>query len=329
MKKAIISGVTGQDGSYLAEYLLDLDYKVVGLHRRSSNGNTSRVNSLLRHTNFILEEFDLTDPYSCGSVVKKYQPDEFYNLAAQSHVATSFQQPTTTFEINAVGVTNILESIRQHSPSTRFYQASTSEMFGRNYSSDQNGEKYQDEKTPMLPQSPYACSKLCAHHMVHIYRHSYGLFGCSGILFNHESPRRGANFVTRKITIYLAKLINGIIKDNEKLKLGNIDAYRDWGHAKDYVKSMHMILSYNKPDDYVIATGKTNSVKDFLKEAFQLFDLDYNDYIEIDPQLYRPCEVEFLKGDSTKARTILGWEPEYDFQKLVANMVYSDLDAFK
>ena len=329
MKTALVSGITGQDGSYLAEYLLELGYKVVGLHRRSSNNNTSRISSFLRHTNFILNEFDLTDPSDCGSTLKEYQPDEFYNLAAQSHVGTSFKQPTTTFEINAVGVTNVLESIRLHSPHTRFYQASTSEMFGRNYLVDAEGEKYQNEQTPMLPQSPYACSKLCSHHMVHIYRHSYDLFGCSGILFNHESPRRGSNFVTRKITIYLSKLINGLINKDEKLRLGNINAYRDWGHAEDYVKSMHMILNHDKPDDYVIATGKTHSVKDFLKEAFQLFDMDYNDYIMIDPAFYRPCEVEFLKGDSTKAKETLGWQPQYDFKKLVANMVYSDLEAFK
>lgn len=329
MKTALISGITGQDGSYLGEYLLDLGYKVVGLHRRSSNHDICRIESLIQHKNFILQEFDLTDPSDCGSTIKQYKPDEFYNLAAQSHVATSFKQPTTTFEINTVGVTNLLESIRLHSPDTKFYQASTSEMFGRNYLVDENGEKYQNEQTPMLPQSPYACSKLCSHHMVHIYRHSYNLFCCSGILFNHESPRRGANFVTRKITIYLAKLINGLIKDDEKLRLGNIEAYRDWGHAQDYVKSMHMILNHDTPDDYVIATGKTHSVKDFLQEAFQLFDLDYNNYIQIDPKFYRPCEVEFLKGDATKANETLGWKPVYDFHKLVANMVYSDLDKFK
>lgn len=324
-KKALITGVTGQDGSYLSELLLEKDYEVVGLYRRTSTNDFSRITHILNHKNFTTEEFDLTDPTNVFRIIDKYQPDEFYNLAAQSHVQTSFNQPTTTFEINTVGVINILEAIRSSSMHTRFYQASTSEMFGRNYTVDETtGEKFQDEKTELLPQSPYGVSKVASHRTVQIYREAYGVFGCSGILFNHESPRRGERFVTRKITKYIANLINS--KNNETLKLGNLNAKRDWGHAKDYVEAMYMMLQLDNPDDFVICTGKTWSVLDFVKRCFERVDLDYKDYVEIDPSLYRPAEVDYLLGSNSKAKKVLGWEPGTTFEELVADMVDSDIN---
>ena len=326
MKKALVTGITGQDGSYLAEHLLDNHYTVIGLHRRSSTVNTQRISHILHNPNFSLEEFDLTDPSGTNRSISNHQPDEFYNLGAQSHVGTSFKQPTTTFEIDAVGVINILEAIRNFSPRTRFYQAGTSEMFGRNYTI-KNGEKYQDENTPMLPQSPYGVAKLAAYHMVQIYRSSYDLFGCCGILFNHESPRRGENFVTRKITKYLSDVIKNYNKASAKLKLGNLNAYRDWGHAQDYVKAMHLMLQQNYPKDYVIATGQTYSVQEFLDKAFGVVNLDPSDYVEIDPDLFRPAEVDYLKGDPSLAMSELNWRPHYSFDDLVKDMVTSDCYA--
>ena len=323
MKTAIVTGITGQDGSYLSEYLLEQDYRVIGCHRRSSTNNLCRVKHLLHNPNFIPTEFDLTDPSGCHQLVRETQPDEFYNLAAQSHVGTSFKQPTTTFEINAVGVINILEAIRLSSPHTKLYQASTSEMFGRNYSSQKGGRKYQNEQTQMLPQSPYGIAKLAAHHSVEIYRSGYGLFACCGILFNHESPRRGENFVTRKITKYIGQVMRG--ETNEKLKLGNLDAHRDWGHARDYVRAMHMMLQHNRPLDFVIATGKTYSVKDFLKLAFEKVNLDYFQYVDIDPDLFRPAEVEYLCGHPTLAGQVLKWTPSISFEDLVEDMLESDI----
>jgi GDPmannose 4,6-dehydratase len=323
MKTALVTGITGQDGSYLAELLLEKNYRVVGLHRRSSTNNFERIKHLVGKDNFLLEEFDLTDPSGCNRIVNQYQPEEFYNLGAQSHVGTSFKQPTTTIEINTVGVVNILESIRNLSPKTKFYQASTSEMFGRNFTIGEYGEKYQNEKTLMLPQSPYGVAKLASYHMVEIYRSSYGLFGCSGILFNHESPRRGENFLTRKVTRYIGKLLKGLV--NEPLKLGNLDAARDWGHAKDYVRAMYLMLQQDDPNDFVIATGKTRSVKEFVETAFRLVNLDYNNHIEIDSDLFRPAEVVFLKGDATKAKNKLGWIPEISFDELVTDMLQYDI----
>ena len=320
-KTALVTGVTGQDGSYLAELLLGLDYKVVGLYRRSSTQNTHRISHYLHHKNFTLTEFDLTDPSGVLSTIEHYRPDELYNLGAQSHVGTSFSQPTTTFEIDAVGVINVLEAIRHYSPKTKFYQAGTSEMFGRNYTI-KNGEKYQDENTPMLPQSPYGVAKLASYHMVQIYRQAYGLYCCCGILFNHESPRRGENFVTRKITKYIANLLKD--KTIDKLKLGNISSYRDWGHAQDYVKAMYLMLQNDQPKDYVIATGETHSVQDFLDKAFKSVQLDYNNHVEIDSTLFRPAEVDYLKGDPSLAKLELKWNPEYSFNDLVKNMVDSD-----
>jgi len=326
-KTATITGITGQDGSYLAEYLLSKDYKVIGLHRRSSINNCERVNHLSYYDNFSLEEFDLTDPSDCSRVLEKHQPDELYNLAAMSHVATSFNQPSTTFEINTIGVINLLEGIRHRSSHTKFYQASTSEMFGKNYSVSEFSEKYQDENTPLIPQSPYAVSKLSSHRMLQIYREAYGLYACSGILFNHESPRRGENFVTRKITKYIGRLVNNKISKSTKLKLGNIMASRDWGHAKDFVQGMHLMLERDIADDYVLCTGQTHTVQDFLDLAFKIAGFDYKDYIEIDPDLYRPAEVNYLKGRCDKAKKTLGWIHHTSFEELVNEMVLYDIRA--
>jgi|TARA_B100000073_G_scaffold212679_2_gene176835 GDPmannose 4,6-dehydratase len=323
MKTAIITGITGQDGSYLSELLLEKEYNVIGCHRRSSTNNLNRINHLLSNPRYKLTEFDLTDPSGVTQTVNKYQPDEFYNLAAQSHVGTSFKQPSTTFEINTIGVTNILEAIRHHSPHTKLYQASTSEMFGRNYSSEKNGRKYQNEKTEMLPQSPYGVAKLASHNMVEIYRSAYSLFACCGILFNHESARRGENFVTRKITKYIGELIRK--ERTDKLKLGNLDAHRDWGHAKDYVRAMWMMLQQEQPQDFVIATGETHSVKEFLEMAFKGANLSVKDHVEIDPDLFRPAEVEYLCGDPSLAKEKLGWEPQMSFIDLVQDMVKNDV----
>jgi GDPmannose 4,6-dehydratase len=325
-KIALISGVTGQDGSYLAELLLKYNYKVIGLQRRTSINSLERINHLIDNPQFKLEEFDLTDPSSCDSIINSYQPDEFYNLAAQSHVGTSFKQPSTTFQIDTIGVINVLESIRRSSPTTKFYQASTSEMFGRNFSIDKDGSKYQDEQTELLPQSPYGVAKLASHRLVQIYREAYGIFATSGILFNHESPRRGDQFVTRKITKYLGQLVNHNTKEN--LKLGNLNAHRDWGHAKDYVNAMFLMLQNDYPQDYVICTGKTHSVLDFLKAAFEYVNLDYTQHVEIDHDLYRPAEVDYLCGRNDRAARELKWFPQIDFEDLVKDMVSSDIEAF-
>ena len=323
-KTALITGVTGQDGSYLAEFLLEKNYNVVGLYRRSSNNNLARLSNVLNHPHLILEEFDLTDPSGCNSVVTRYQPQELYNLGAQSHVGTSFKQPTTTFEIDAVGVVNLLEAIRHFSPRTKFYQASTSEMFGFNYTTGAFGQKYQDENTQFMPQSPYGVAKLAAHNMVRIYRSSYALHGSCGILFNHESPRRGENFVTRKITKYIGDLINQRISPHQKLQLGNLSAERDWGHAKDYVRAMWLMLQQTNPEDYVIATGETRSVQTFLEMAFASAGLDAEEHVEINSELFRPAEVEYLKGLPNKAKDNLNWTPEISFGQLVQDMVRHD-----
>lgn len=330
-KIAVVTGINGQDGSYLAELLLSQGYVVVGLHRRSSTNTSSRIQNIVQNDNFILEEFDITDPSSCNYIVDKYRPQELYNLAAMSHVGTSFKQPSTTFQIDTIGVVNLLESIRHINPTTRFYQASTSEMFGANFSTkiiDGVEYKYQDENTAFAPQSPYAIAKLASHRLVQIYREAYNLFSCSGILFNHESPRRGENFVTRKITKYLGQLYNHLLH-NKKLSLGNLNSHRDWGHAKDYVIAMHMMLAADVPNDYVISTGQTHSVQDFLVKAFNMYNLDYNDYVYIDPELYRPCEVTFLRGDSSKAKRELGWSPLISFDELVQDMVDSDKKLYE
>lgn len=327
MKIALITGVTGQDGSYLADLLLAKEYKVVGLYRRSSTNNFDRI-SHINNNNFILEEFDLTDPSGCNNIIKKYQPNEIYNLAAQSHVGTSFKQPSTTFHIDSIGVINLLEGIRHFSASTKLYQASTSEMFGSNYSLN-NHEKYQDENTPFNPQSPYGVSKLASHHMINIYRKAYNLFCCSGILFNHESPRRGENFVTRKITKFIGQLVNNKIPKDSKLGLGNLDAQRDWGHAKDYVEAMHLMMQNESARDYVISSGDTYSVKYFCELAFNTVGLDYTKYVYIDPEFYRPAEVDYLRGNSSLANKDLNWTPKISFIELVNDMVYSDIQKYK
>lgn len=326
IKTAAITGVTGQDGSYLAELLLNKGYNVIGLYRRSSILKFERIKHLLKTPGLILKEFDITDPSDCADVILNYRPNELYNLSAQSHVATSFNQPTSTFEINTVGVTNLLENIRKFSPTTRFYQASTSEMFGSNFTLKE-GKKFQDENTAFHPQSPYAVAKLASHKMVEIYRQSYDLYCCNGILFNHESPRRGENFVTRKITRYIGMLVNN--KTQDKLKLGNIKAVRDWGHAKDYVEAMHLMLTQNVAEDFVISSGASYSVEQFLDIAFKLIDKNYLDYVEIDPSLYRPSEVEFLQGDCSKAKIKLHWSPNITFNELVKDMVSSDIKYYQ
>jgi GDPmannose 4,6-dehydratase len=323
MPTALITGVTGQDGSYLADLLLNKGYTVIGCHRRSSVNNFTRINHLIKTPQFILEEFDLTDPSGIRHTIDRFRPHEIYNLAAQSHVGTSFKQPSTTFEINTVGLINILEAIRQCNPSAKLYQASTSEMFGRNYSHSDNGKKYQNEDTAMLPQSPYGIAKLAAHHMIEIYRSSYNLFCCSGILFNHESPRRGENFVTRKITKWIGDYINK--RTSDRLKLGNLASYRDWGHAKDYVYAMWLMLQQPTPTDFVISSGETHSVQEFVDIAFKIANLDPDNLIHIDPELFRPAEVDYLCGDSTRARTALNWTPQISFNDLVTEMVQYDV----
>jgi len=325
-KTAIITGITGQDGSYLSELLLEKDYKVIGLYRRSSSYHFERISDIKDHPNLTLLEFDLTDPSVINTIIKKYQPDEFYNLAAMSHVGSSFDQPSTTFDINTMGVLHILEAIRAHSSATKFYQASTSEMFGKNYDIDKNNNKYQDENTPLIPQSPYAVSKVASHNLVRIYRDAYNIFSCSGILFNHESSRRGENFLTRKVTKYIGQLVNHKISDS--LKLGNMAAYRDWGHAKDYVYAMYLMLQQDVPDDYVICTGETHTVLEFVTKSFQSVDLDYTKYVEIDQNLYRPAEVDYLCGRSTKAQKVLNWKPLVTFDELVNEMINSDIVAY-
>lgn len=338
-KIAIITGANGQDGSYLSELLVLKGYSVIGVIRRSSVEKFDNLENVIGDSRFQVVEGDIADPSSVNSLLRKYQPDEFYNLAAQSHVATSFVQPTYTFNVNAVGVLNILEGIRHVSPKTRLYQASTSEMFGSNYDikSEYVGgydleTKYQDEKTPFNPRSPYGVAKLAAHKLVNIYRDAYNIHGSCGILFNHESPRRGVNFVTRKITKYIGKLIVDFENDKEqyeRLKLGNIDSVRDWGHAQDYVEGMWLMLQQDKPDDYVLATGECHSVREFLQIAFSKYELNYEDWIEIDPNLYRPADVVHLNGDADKALLKLGWKPKKKFSDLVTDMLESDYQYAK
>lgn len=357
MKTAVIFGAGGQDGSYLAEYLITQNYKVIGVTRRSSVNTLGRLDEagLLNNPNFSIEEGDITDYSSVTGIMKTYHPDECYNLAAQSHVGTSFKQPLLTFQVDAVGVLNILEAIRMESPKTRFYQASTSELFGDNFDENEDGEKYQDEDTEFAPRSPYAVAKIAAHELVHTYRESYGLHASCGILFNHESPRRGENFVTRKITKWLGEFEHWnsqefytvgrlFIADDmigsgypashgpslfPKLRLGNIKAYRDWGHAKDYVRGMHMMLQQDKPEDFVIATGEAHSVEDFLEIAFSHFDLDWKKFVVTDPLFFRPAEVPYLRGNPRRAKFILGWQPEVSFKQLVEEMVIYDYERAK
>lgn len=344
MRKAVISGVNGQSGSYLAEILLDKGYEVYGFSRRTANHSTGKIDHLMNVPEFKYSEGDVSDSIFINDLFEQVKPDEFYNLAAMSHVHTSFYQPKLTNDINYVGVVNILSGIKSLSPKTKMYQASTSELFGKSYSVDPDGTKYQDENTPFIPQSPYAISKLSAHHACRLYRESYGLFVSCGILGNHESPRRGENFLTRKVTLYLGRLKKWMSSrqnnfsftskdlvglDGErfsKLHLGNLDSYRDWGYAKDYMEIAHSILQLEKPDDYVVGTGFARTVRDFVKVAFSLSGINnYEDFIVIDPDLYRPCEVDFLKMRPRKLKEKLGFEfTDSDFYRLVSEMVKHD-----
>lgn len=327
MKTAMISGVSGQDGSYLAELLLSKGYRVIGLKRRTSLINTNRVDHLnpihtsgdLDNLNFILEYYDLSDASSIWKLISKYQPDEFYNLAAQSHVKVSFDVPEDTVHGIAIGTLNVLEAIRYISPKCRFYQASSSEMYG-DAPCPKTGYT---ETSKMTPASPYACAKLFAHNLVRNYRHAYGIHGSCGILFNHESPRRGETFVTRKITIAAAKIKLGL---QDKIYLGNLDACRDWGFAGDYVNAMWKMLQQEEPDDYVISTGTTTTVRDFLKMTFDYAGLgDYKKYLKIDKRFMRLHEVPYLLGDSTKAKEKLQWEPKVNLDELARMMFDNDL----
>lgn len=330
--KAIIFGVTGQDGSYLAELLLEKGYEVVGITRRVSVPTLIRITHILPQIKII--EGDITDAFSVSNVIKEEAPDEIYNLAAQSHVGTSFKQPSLTWDVTAGGVLNILEAIRysDRRDDIKFYQASSSEMFGRNYNLREGLTemiKYQDEKTPFMPQSPYAIAKLAAHHLVRNYRDSYGIFACSGILFNHESERRGEKFVTRKITKWIGEFVaSGMDKEFPVLRLGNLDAKRDWGHAEDYVRGMWQMVQHETPNDYVVATGETHSVREFLDIAFKHIGIDdWEDFVVIDPEFYRPAEVDYLLGIPAKAKRVLGWEPHISFEQLVERMVDSDVET--
>lgn len=318
MKTAIITGVSGQDGSYLAELLLDKGYKVIGLVRRSAMEDKKLYNieHLLNNPNLILENGDLTDSASIWRLVQQYKPDEFYNLAAQSHVGVSFTSPESTFEINATGVLNCLEAIRTCSPKTRFYQASTSEMFGDNV------EAPQSETTVLQPVSPYACGKVAAHNLVINYRKAYGLFACSGILFNHESERRGEQFVTRKVTKAAARIKLGL---QNELRLGNLEAKRDWGYAKEYVEAMWLMLQQNEPDDYVIGTGKTQTIRDLIDAVSEAAGFDLMKHIIVDDKFKRPSEVPLLLADPSKAKIKLGWEAKTTFKQLVQKMYDADL----
>lgn len=314
MKKAFITGISGQDGSYLAEHLLELGYEVHGTVRR--NSTPEHQESRLSHLEDKISTYyaDLSDYSSIHRLIEKIQPDEIYNIAAQSHVRISFDIPIFTAETNAVGTLNVLEAYRDACPTAKFYQASSSEMFGS--SVDEDG--YQRETTRMTPVSPYGCSKVFSYNIVRNYRHSYNLFASNGILFNHESPRRGSNFVTNKVVKAAVRIKLGLEK---VLELGNLDAYRDWGHSKDYVRAMHMILNHTAADDFVVATGETRSVRDMCKYVFETLGMDYQEYVIQNSKHLRPEELPYLKGDSTKARTILGWKPEYTFEMMMDEMI--------
>ncbi|MBA2356668.1 MAG: GDP-mannose 4,6-dehydratase [Acidobacteria bacterium] len=313
-KTAVISGVTGQDGSYLAEFLLDQGYRVVGMVRRSSAPNLWRIEHLLDRIE--LRPADLLDQLSIVRLIEDVQPDEFYNLAAMSFVPASWDTPLLTGEFNSQGVTRVLESIRQVNPKVRMYQASSSEMYGKVRAVPQR------EDTPFHPRSPYGVSKVFGHYITMNYRESYGMFACSGILFNHESPRRGLEFVTRKVSDGVARIKLGFA---DSLALGNLDARRDWGFAGDYIKAMWLMLQQDSPDDFVVATGETHPVRELVQIAFQHADLDWEKFVKVDPRFLRPAEVDLLIGDPTKARTELGWHRDVDFKGLITMMVDADL----
>ena len=320
-KRALITGITGQDGSYLAELLLEKGYEVHGIIRRSSSFNTQRLDHIYRDpheskTRLFLVHGDLSDSSALNTILRQVVPDEIYNLGAQSHVRVSFDVPEYTTDVTALGTIRILEAIREVGIKPKFYQASSSEMYGKVV------ETPQRETTPFHPRSPYACAKVFAYYATVNYREAYDMFACNGILFNHESERRGETFVTRKITRAATRIKMGL---QDKLFLGNLDAKRDWGYAKDYVEAMWLMMQAETSDDYVIATGETHSVREFCEEAFAYLDLDWNEHVEIDPWYYRPSEVDLLLGDSSKARKQLGWEPKVGFRDLVHLMIDHDL----
>jgi GDPmannose 4,6-dehydratase len=350
MKSAIVFGVTGQDGSHLADLLLSKNYNVLGVARRCSVDTSERIKHLKDDNRFKLVEGDITDVSSVSNILKTYEKvDEIYNLAAQSHVGTSFKQPALTWDITGKGCMNILQAMVDTGVTKpRFYQASSSEMFGSSYDVDGNGNKYQNENTKFLPQSPYAISKCAAHYAVRLYREAYNLHASAGILFNHEGPRRGDNFVTKKITNWIVSFLDWIENNNfnldnvsfaqdnihyqlsgsfPKLRLGNLDAYRDWGYAGDYVEAMWRMLQQEVPDDYVICTGKTHTIREFLNYAFQHVGIyDWTNYVVVDMEFYRPAEVDYLRGDSSKAKEKLGWVPTCDLQELVQLMIDDKLN---
>ena len=315
-KRALITGINGQDGSYLSEYLLTLGYEVHGIVRRHSVAENQN-HRLVKHgtSNYVITHYgDLLDYPSLIRVMNKVKPDEIYNLGAMSHVRVSFDMPSFTIQTNALGVLNMLEVYRTTCPNAKFYQASSSEMFGN--SVDEDG--VQRLTTPMNPVSPYGCSKVMGYNLVRHYRHAYKLHACNGILFNHESPRRGTNFVTNKVVRGAVAIKKGL---EDKLELGNMDSYRDWGHSKDYVRAMHMILNHRTPEEFIVATGETHSVRNLCETVFSKLDMNYEDYIVQNPKFMRPEELKYLKGDSSKAREVLGWIPDYTFSSMIDEMI--------
>ena len=314
VKKALITGIGGQDGSYLAEYLLENSYEVHGIIRRHSvaENQDCRIKNIDSKINKYYG--DLIDIHSINRIVAEVEPDEIYNLGAMSHVRISYDIPSFTLQTNALGVLNLLEAYKNIVPNAKFYQASSSEMFGN--SIDKDG--IQRLTTPMSPVSPYGCAKLLGFNLVRHYRHAYGLHACNGILFNHESPRRGSNFVTNKVIKAAVEIKKGLRK---VLKLGNMDSCRDWGHSKDYVRAMHMIINHDVPDEFIVATGKANSVRDLCQVVFEKLGMDYTNYVVQDPKFMRPEELKYLKGDSTKVRDVLGWEPKYTFESMIDEMI--------
>lgn len=320
MKSALITGITGQDGAYLANFLIKKGYEVYGIYRRLSTPNFWRLQYLKVFDKVNLIPADITDEFSLLESIKIADPDEIYHLAAQSFVGTSFEQPTSTAEVTGVAVTSMLEAIRHYNPEIKFYQASSSEIYG------EGRNEILNEKSPFKPSSPYAAAKLYGHWMTRIYREGYDMFTCNGILFNHESPLRGLEFVTRKISNAVAKISLGL--ENE-LRLGNLNARRDWGYAPDYVEAMYMMLQHDKPDDFVIATGETHTVKEFCEKAFDEVGLDWQEHVKIDKRFLRPVDVNFLCGDYSKARKRLGWKPRVKFDKLVKIMVHEDLERWE
>ena len=328
--KAIIFGVTGQDGSHLADLLLDKGYEVIGVARRSSTNNTYRIKDVLDNEKFSIVQADITDSHSIIRMLTEHADvDEIYNLAAQSHVAVSFKQPALTWDITGKGCLNILQSIVDlNMLGVRFYQASSSEMYGKNYDVNREQEKFQDEETKFLPQSPYAIAKCAAHYVTRLFREGYGIHASAGILFNHEGPRRGETFVTRKITKWIGEFVeSGRDPEFPRLRLGNLEAFRDWGYAGDYVEAMWMMLQQESPDDYVICTGETHTIREFLDVAFKHIGIDdWSDLVVQDPEFYRPAEVDYLRGCNDKAKEKLGWTPANSFDDLVKMMVDHDVE---